>query len=375
MAFEELDLSKYDNQREKGDDPLGDVFEDHIDPSDEEEDDFVLNQLKEAEEVDLDDPTDNEEDDEDFDDEEDEEDLDDEDEEEEDLEDEDDEDEEEEEEDAPQDDDARKSRANQRIRQLAAKTKELESSLSTKDDEIYNLKARMVEIQKETVETNKSMLSRHKVAVQDQLKRAIEESDTTKMLELQEELRVVGNHLDAYTSWEAPKVEKQKPKQTNNGVTEPFQNWLNENPWFQNPKGDSDIEKIALADTHTKFLMQNKGYTLEDPELFEELSEKISGKKVAKSEKDMVQSKKSSKKKGRKTSTTKKKNRKVSQTVQGTSRTPANSGKSKRRKIQLTQAEKNVADTMGISYRDYANEKLRLESSESLGNMRPLKLR
>lgn len=274
---------------------------------------------------------------------------------------------------------SRKSRSNERIRQLVAEKNESKAREEAKDAEAREWQEKYIELQKETVETNKTLLKQHKESIKAQLAQAHEAGDTAKLIDLQEQLSDVSSHLNAYESWQPPKLEqqpKEKPKETtqSEGITPEFEDWLLDNTWFQNPKTDEDLEKVALADAYAKLLM-HKGYTMDDPEFFNLVDEKLENK-VAKKKETVVESKKSSKKDVKNT----KKRKKVSQTVQGASRTSATSqsGKPSRRKktVSLSTSEKAIADQMGLTHKEYADEKYRLDNLETngLSRMKPLKL-
>ena len=271
----------------------------------------------------------------------------------------------------------KKSRAQERIRQLNAQKNEAKKSENEWKQKYKDLQDKYSGLQEDTVTANKTLLEQQKSILKKQLEQAHENSDTKALIDLQEQLSSVNQHLAAYDNWKPDELEEiiiEETKDDQQEMPEALEDWLIENPWFQNPKTEEDIERVALVDAYSGLLLR-KGVKLDDPEFYETINAKLNKntKEVASKEKKMVQSKKSSKKDV-------KKRKKVSQTVQGASRTSPTSrgakGSRRSRKIELSPSEKRIADSMGLTHKEYADEKLRLEEAPTNGmsRMKPLKL-
>jgi len=291
-------------------------------------------------------------------------------------------DEEDDDEDGSDEDDAKakegSDRYNKRIREvITQRNAQREETLAARK-EAHALKIRNAELQKEMVESNKALLAKHNSALKSQIKAAHDEGDITKAVELQEELMKATTQLQAFEAWTPEEIADEDLSSTtdNNPQTQKvpleLQVWVEANPWFSNPQSEEDQERIAVADAVSRVLL-NKGLTYEDAELYEQVDSKLNKLGLAKGNPKVVKSTNQSSETDVKPKKTRKK---VSQTVQGASRTtPKAASKRKSRKITLDAEQKRIAKTMGISYKEYADELLRIESSKNSGErMTPLKL-
>lgn len=374
MALQELDLSGVTK------DPENLIDNENSETDIDDNDDFILNLLQDDGDEDEDEEVlenDQEEDDGDADDPETEqEEISEEDDEAGDAEEEDDGDDEED----PKEEEGR-TRYNKRIQQVITQRNEERARAQKLAEEQREWQKKYQELQQEMVSSQVSLLEQNKDALKTQIIQATEQGDSAKAIDLQEKLTQVTTQIQAYNAWKPDEisedVDAKASTQQQQEIPIALEEWLMENPWFQNQQTDEDIEKAAIADAYSRVLLK-KGYTYEDPDLYELVDEKLSSLGLAKGKTKMLKSKNKSSETDVKNKQTKKPKKKVSQIVQGSSRstTATSKAQNSKKKITLTREQQNIADVMGISYKEYADELRKIEEAEQKGSrMTPLKLK
>lgn len=268
-----------------------------------------------------------------------------------------------------------KSRAQERIRQLVNEKKQLETQanrVQELEEEIKKLRKSEKESKKSNVEQTKNYLQNNIETLNDQLKKAYEESDTDKIVDIQNKLYDANINLKIAEAWEPEEEEEEeveeKPpqrqqQQSVDDLPEPTQNWVLDNPWFTQPKDNEEAGKVRLAVAINDTLMF-EGYDPSSEDFYEELDNRLEqtlAKKQGTSVKSESNNMKSSKNKAKKDVKQKQ------QTVQGASRTSnssRSSSTSPNNDYGLSQEEKNMAEFMGVSLKAYSDEKKRLQSNK-----------
>jgi hypothetical protein len=263
----------------------------------------------------------------------------------------------------------RKSRAQERIRQLVAEKKEAQAKADA-------LAAEYAEFKKNSNSTNKSNLEARKELVTNQvdaaklnLKRAIEDGDVdaqvnynANLQQLYLDQRVIEAQVSRVPA-EVEQKEEQPAKQANapldlSVLPDEMQYWLEDNEWAITPTNREERRKVTALREISDELIKD-GYLESDGEFYDELDERMS-KKFGKSEDDDVDLK--NKDSSSRTETAEKKPTKKSkkQTVSGSSRTPS----SKSGKVSLSPSERATAKKMGISEERYALRKKNTEAKD-----------
>ena len=253
-------------------------------------------------------------------------------------------------------------RENDRIRSLIEERNSEREFLNKAKEENLVLKKQMLELQKNTVKSSIGVLKDHISGLKKQMVLAKDTDETESFIDLQEKLNKAQLDLSALESWNPPEI-KEKVETKSSEIPEVVKDWMEENPWFRMPISDSDKKMQRAAVIYSERLTE-MGYDIKTKEYFEALDEYMVSKGfdvtvVAKKESDDVESKNEISSEGRK-------KKKISQTIQGASRKPVTSQKSKT-KIVLSTQQQSIADLYGMSYAEYARELLRVEQSEKAG--------
>jgi len=283
----------------------------------------------------------------------------------------------------------KKSRANERIRELNAKAKEAErraeeaekaraalvKALKDQKQELFKAKKDKQETLKNTVESQKVSYAAILEATKKQLTKAHEEDNSEAIVELTAKLGDAQLALKALDSWkpdpilepeeeeEEEVVVQKQPKLEN--APKATQTWIKNNSWFLDPEGRDDIERIQEVKIYNESLIR-KGYDPESKEFYDLIDKRLIKLGLAKDKEDDLDSEEeeTSSKSGDVKNTQKKK---ISQKVLGTSRSSSRKAPPSN-KITLSAEEKSLADLMGVSYLDYAKEKRKLEIAEKQGS-------
>ncbi len=294
------------------------------------------------------------------------------------------------------------SRFNDRIRQLNAQKKQAEQAAREKEEKLKLLEAELaaqkkqtlkekrerIETLKNTVEAQKKTYTEALKNIKERLKTAHENGDHATIVELQSELGEAQLSLRALESFKpepipveddeddlndvVDTIKKQQPKDQQRkapkieDLPEACQNWLENNPWFLDPEGREDLERVEEARLYSESLVR-KGYDPDSEEFYEMVDNRLKKLGLAKEEEDDLQSEEyeasSNRSKDVKTQASRKK---ISQqVVRGSDRS---SPRKNPNKVTLTPEEKQIADLMGIPYESYAKEKIKLEKAKSQGS-------
>lgn len=270
-------------------------------------------------------------------------------------------------------------RANDRVRSAVEGKNKARERLIAERKEKIDIQNRMISQQKTTVDTSKTFLKNHIDLLKKGLKQAHESSNHDETVELQEKLNKAQLDLSVFESWKEPdllefneddfkdlpeeKAEEIQPSDKFETAPKAVKTWAAKNPWFRNPKSEKDKERLQEAVLYSNVL-ESKGLKMDSPEFFEKIDKRLKALGLAEDTEDNVQSSKSSSDTGRKIVAKKKK---IIQTVQSAQRGAASQNQSKN-KITLTKAEQNMADLMGVSYRDYALEMKKIADAEKRGD-------
>lgn len=265
----------------------------------------------------------------------------------------------------------RKSRAQDRIRQLVAERKALEEA---KNKEIEELRKQMEQFQnsessskKEALENQKSLIDNQVEMIKDGLKRAYEDGDHEKILELQDQLsdlklnqKIIANQQQKLNIAKPKTEEKQteaKQTETQKQIQMPdeMQYWLEENPWALKPETREDRKKVRAVRRLSAELYE-EGYDETSPEFYEELDKALE-KEFGKSGQDDVEYDEDTTK-GRPSSEDVKKRKGP---VSGNSRTPAR----RRDRVYVSPEEKAIAKRLNIPEDRYALRKKKREAENS----------
>jgi len=256
---------------------------------------------------------------------------------------------------APVKEDPRKSRAQERIRELAAEKNRMKQQLEDAQKQLQALQESAASSEKSNAEASVKMIDSQIAAIKMNLRTAQENGDIDKLVELNEKL--VDLSVDrriAEAKAAKPVQAKRVEKDTSNQQMEmppELQYWLEDNPWVQAPKTEGDRRKLRALRKLSKELLA-EGYTESDQDFYDELDVRIK-KAVASTGSDGVEYTKDS---GSSSQDAKLRKSPVSQS----SRTPV----SRRVRNNLTPEEKRMATMLGISEDMYAESKRRREESE-----------
>jgi hypothetical protein len=268
----------------------------------------------------------------------------------------------------------KESRAQKRIRELVAQRKQAEEQARQILEEKRQLESELRTFKKATVTSQKELIKDSVVAAKKQLKTALESGDHESIVEAQAALNTAQMRQTAIDSVveEEDDVEpavEYKPQQQQVDAPEAMLDWLDRNPWFQNPRNQNDQLLIQSAVAFYGVLVA-KGEDPESSDFYDLIDEKLGlsdadedaavDRTTKNSVKSVVTAKPSS---DDKTVTREKK--KISQTVQGSSRTPP---QTRSTKIQLTVEQQRIADSMGISHLAYAKELKKIEEASKRGD-------
>jgi hypothetical protein len=268
---------------------------------------------------------------------------------------------------------SRGPRENKRIRNLVSEKNELKAKMEKERQDRLALQKQLQELQKATVESNKTLLKDNIETIKGQIKTAMNEGDHDQVIELQSKMSDYQLQLKAQESWKPEEI-VEEPQQQQNELPEAFLDWESQgNEWFRNPRNATERQMQQEAVMYANVLEQ-QGLTVNDEEFYTMVSDRLDKLGLASSNTKRVKSDTTDKKssKGRKTTqSTKPKNKKISQRVQGGSRTPAKSTRTKKsqeNKVTLTPEQISLAETLGITPREYAQEVLKIQRSQQKGN-------
>jgi hypothetical protein len=253
----------------------------------------------------------------------------------------------------------KKSRAQERIRQLVAKEKAARDALAAKEAELAELREAANAQRKESATTQQTLIKNQMDAVKDALRRAHEEDDHDKVVDLQEKLNTLQidkRIVDAQAA--KPAVTKPAAKAAATADTEELDNlpeemqyWVKANKWAVNPQTQEDRVKVRAVRRISRELSE-EGFVESEGDFYDELDARLEkafasegGNGVQYSNKDTRSSSSDVNKRKSPVSTT--------------SRTPA----SRRTRIALSPEEREMAERLGLDPKQYALRKKAREDS------------
>lgn len=258
-------------------------------------------------------------------------------------------------EDEPKVEEVRKGRAQERIQQLVTKEKAAKAELEAALEKIRELEDGITAKTRTNAETQKTLIDNQISVVKDSLRRAKEDGDVDKELDLQEKLsnlQVDKRIVEAQVS----KIPAKSESKTNTRTTEPtlpeeMRYWLEDNSWALKPTTDEDKRKIRAIRKISSDL-SNEGYLDSEADFYSELDDRL--KKVFASKGvDGVEYKS----KDTESSSRDVKQRKSP--VSTSSRVPV----SRRNRVSLSPSETQIADKLNMDPKRYAARKQAKEES------------
>lgn len=266
--------------------------------------------------------------------------------------------------------DKRKSRAQDRIRQLVAEKKQVEASAAAKlaemEAKLAELEAKSHTNQKTSIESQKNMIESQIDLTKDSLRKAMEDGDADKILELNEKLsdlkmdkRITDAQLNKIPAVTAPQEKKTTPEKQALSIPEEMQYFLDENPWVLEPKTREDRKKrIALKEISDSLIAD--GYSEDDAEFYDALEEELE-KRFSSTDEDDVdyENKKNTSDRSSAAKDVKSASRNRSPVSSSKSRTPV----SKRGQVRLSPEERHLAEKLNLTEKQYALRKKNLEDA------------
>jgi len=258
-------------------------------------------------------------------------------------------------EDEPKVEEVRKGRAQERIQQLVTKEKAAKAELEAALEKIRELEDGITAKTRTNAETQKTLIDNQISVVKDSLRRAKEDGDVDKELDLQEKLsnlQVDKRIVEAQVS----KIPAKSESKTTTRTTEPtlpeeMRYWLEDNSWALKPTTDEDKRKIRAIRKISSDL-SNEGYLDSEADFYSELDDRL--KKVFASKGvDGVEYKS----KDTESSSRDVKQRKSP--VSTSSRVPV----SRRNRVSLSPSETQIADKLNMDPKRYAARKQAKEES------------
>jgi hypothetical protein len=232
-----------------------------------------------------------------------------------------------------------KSRAQERIRELVTKNKEIEAKYQ---NELQELRTKLSSVNKDSLATQKDFIEARIVETKKALSKSQEEGKFDEATEYMSQLTDLQTKKIVV---ESTVVKEDKPEPA--AKAKEFDDtelhiWAVKNrEWWQ-----KDAVKTQLAISLSKKIDKEGLLTPDSPEYFEELSERINEFWGEEDMKEDLQSSGKDEAKGTK---------KPPQTTSGASRTP--SVKSKKPVISLTKEEQAMARKLGLTNLDWAKQK------------------
>jgi hypothetical protein len=289
------------------------------------------------------------------------------------------------------------TRENDRIRALNEKARIIEAKAAEERKQRIAAQKQAVELEKRTVETTKALLRNIEQTIKQQLKQAHMEGDSDLITELTSNLMKNQQDLSSLENYKPSVVDeteyvptiKKDDLETKRADLQKApkiaQQWVKNNPWFIEPKSAKDAERQQEAIIAAKIL-ESKGLTFDNPEFYKQLNSRLESLGLAKRENNSVSSNNNtSSTERRKTQdniNTKSSNgvssqapkRVISQTVNSGSRNGSSTsvGSSSQttssNKVTLTPAQRQIAETMGMTPKEYALELLKIEKARKSGS-------
>jgi hypothetical protein len=247
----------------------------------------------------------------------------------------------------------KKSRAQERIRELVRLKKESEAKLSA---EVEDLRKQLSLVSKDSLATQKEFIDTRLVDIKRSMAKAQEEGKFEEATELMSQLADLQTKkvvVDSTKVQEVVKKESQNQQQEEPDDTE-FLSWSVRNrDWLQ-----KDLVKTRLATSISKKIDKEGIYSPDTPEYWIELDERLhqiwgEDEDMSSNNEEDLQS--SSKKEVKST-------KKPPQTTSGASRTPAAKSGGKM-VINLTKDEQALARKLGMSNLDWAKQKYRQQKN------------
>lgn len=253
----------------------------------------------------------------------------------------------------------RKSRAQDRIRQLVAAKKAADDEKEKLRAELEELRANSMSVRKQSLTSQESLIEQQIETTKRELKRAIEDGDVEAQLTHSEklaDLKVDKRIVSAQANKIPEKQETQTRTQTRNeDIPEEMHYWIQENEWFLKPQTREERKKQRLVVELGAELVKD-GYSEHDPEFYDELEARLQKSFAKSGSDDVVLNKETDSSSARKTS-------KPAVQVSGASRAPVTTRRNG--KVALTPEERTIARRLNLSENDYALSKVKKEKSDN----------
>jgi len=242
----------------------------------------------------------------------------------------------------------KQSRAQKRITRLAQQKNELAEKLQEAEKKNFELEEKYNKSRNSSAKSQRDMTAKRLQGLEHSLLRAAEESDwkahaaiTREISDTNLRLRVLdyeANNVPVERQYEAP-VQQQ-------GIPEAAQAWLEDNAWMNDP---AFAGKRQMTERVADELMR-RGFSPEDDAFYDELDTALEVIEKNWLEEQAKQKAKES-------------NEEEEVTQEDHSAQPSLQGRGRqaprrpsRRKVRLTADEKEMADTLGVAYDEYAKE-------------------
>ena len=260
-----------------------------------------------------------------------------------------------------------KSRAKRRIERLNREKKIVEERLSNENAE---LKRRLEALEQGTntsqIETKITSLEDNARTLQSQIAAANKDGEYEKAASLQSQLtdvlvdvkvlKATKENTTAKAKTGTTEQANERPATQVENNPEALEDWIDENPWFQDPDGPQERRLARYIKNQGRKLIQEEGFQADDDDLYDTLNE-LAAKFVKEKNYDIDGFEKAVEK-----PETKKEKRGPS------TETPRDSGVSKvgnKIKVKLTEDERRIAKRFGMSDEDYAKQKILLEDKKT----------
>ena len=268
------------------------------------------------------------------------------------------------------------SRAEKRIRELHAKTKEQNTELENMRAELEELRKTSSVNTKQSKEQLKETLENQVANLSARMKKAIEEGDAGETVKVQDELITakskllnLSEELSSYSVYEPKKEDPKSVKDSKVEISQKALDWVEDHPQF---KTDPIFNGAAIA-VNNKLVAE--GWDASTDEFYEEINARLAKRFpeiFGVNDEDGVESNKDSSKnvaKKEKTEKEQQKPRHTDQVVSGASRTPSTTSDGKpitnsKTKVTLSQEDIRLARRWNMTPEQFARRKLSLQNKE-----------
>jgi len=264
----------------------------------------------------------------------------------------------------------RKSRAQERIRNLVAERKKVEEeagkTIAQLKAELEELKTREAQTKKTSFESQKTLIDNQISLTKDALRKALEEGDNDRILELHDklaDLKVDKRIAEAQSSKtvvprKTEKQETQKAVAKPADIPEEMAAFLDDNPWVLAPQSREERRKVfALREISNALIKE--GYAEDEPDFYDELEARLEKQFGSDESDDVDYTNKQDKKADRASSSKDVKQRRTSPVGSSKSPPPA----SRRGQVRLSPEERATAHKLNLTEQQYALRKKQIEDA------------